>query len=116
MKMRVERAQRQGVTKAWSRRRPRGKCLWCGQEVLHAVTLAEREDVRAGTVEHLVPLSLNGSRRHPANLAIAHRWCNNKRGSRMDWIPRHLWEKGNKPHESQLSAVARFGVRWPWPD
>jgi 5-methylcytosine-specific restriction endonuclease McrA len=56
--------------------RQKGICCWCGKFVL--TTLA--------TIEHIIPRS-RGGKNDLQNKAMAHRHCNNERGSNMNLLP-----------------------------
>jgi 5-methylcytosine-specific restriction endonuclease McrA len=77
------------------------QCCWCGQPM-------QRTDPQAWdyeTLEHLTPLSKGGSH-HISNLALAHRKCNQARGSE-DRQPRYGVRKGSRaPASSAVSEPA----------
>ena len=86
-------------------------CVWCGG--LMQITRCEDDDY--ATYEHLIPKSfgcLEYIKEFPGekhNLAIAHKACNNLRGSDLSWMPAIPL---SKPQERALRyAQYKAGIR-----
>lgn len=61
-------------------------CIWCGGPFL------EYSDRFKKSKEHIVPISHKSIKRQGLEdgqicLVAAHRWCNSKRGNRVEWLP-----------------------------
>lgn len=59
-------------------------CYLCGSVIPPD---RKRPDPLAGTLDHIIPVAMNG-RHHPSNLAAAHLGCNIAKGDRMP----HWWQ------------------------
>lgn len=60
-------------------------CHICGQPIDYTIT--DPHDPRHFECDELLPVSLGGSATDKANVAAAHRFCNEWRGNHMSWSP-----------------------------
>lgn len=85
-------------------------CWLCGNEVDPA---APRGSGWAGSIDHVVPRARGGGS-EPANLRLAHRSCNSRRGSRvpeLDW-PREVPVVDHAPVWSVVRRALRRPGEW----
>ena len=73
-----------------------GRCLWCGHTTWIAPGTSGDLKDRQATVEHLRPRALGGSNEE-ANLALACRRCNTRRGR---------WADELRPHSDVLALLS----------
>ena len=86
------------------------RCWLCGNDVDPA---APRGSSWAGSVDHVVPRARGGGN-DPANLRLAHRSCNSRRGSRLpelDW-PREVPVVDHAPVWSVVRRALRRPGEW----
>jgi 5-methylcytosine-specific restriction endonuclease McrA len=80
-----------------------GRCIHCGRKIAVAKTGAT-----SGTLEHIIPLSANGSPDDPKNLALACTTCNNEKGINVDpYVGR-----GGRADEVVATLLAKRTSRW----
>lgn len=60
-------------------------CTWCCRQMIRLPITPGRDCGAHMTVEHLIPL-VKGGTNDLYNLALACYWCNNNRGSDIDWV------------------------------
>ncbi len=86
------------------------RCWLCGNDVDPGAT---RGSSWAGSVDHVVPRARGGGN-EPANLRLAHRSCNSRRGSRLpelDW-PRDVPVVDHAPVWSVVRRALRRPGEW----
>lgn len=72
-------------------------CHLCGEPIDPG---ADPESRQGATIDHVIPRSDGGSRWKRSNMRLAHRGCNNARGSHSVTATRLALERSRRPHPS----------------